>query len=180
MRSRVFTVSFGDLLAIDDDDAYYHHVVRNIVHFYGKPEQSQKPGVLFLEIDGLSERILRQAMTKDLMPTLKGWLDSGSHRLIGWECDLSSQTSASQAGILLGSNHDIPAFRWYEKDRGKQMVSNHPADTLEIERRLSNGDGLLVGGGASRSNLFSGDAKHTMFTFSTISNPRRHKIQDGM
>ncbi|UCG24513.1 MAG: phage holin family protein [Chloroflexota bacterium] len=174
----VFTVSFGDLLAIDDDDAYYHHVVRNIVHFYGKPEQSQKPGVLFLEIDGLSERILRQAMAKGLMPTLKGWLDSGSHRLIGWECDLSSQTSASQAGILLGSNHDIPAFRWYEKDRGKQMVSNHPADTLEIERRLSNGDGLLAEGGASRSNLFSGDANHTMFTFSTISNPRRHRIQD--
>jgi uncharacterized membrane protein YvlD (DUF360 family) len=174
----VFTVSFGDLLAIDDDDAYYHHVVRNIVHFYGKPEQSQKPGVLFLEIDGLSERILRQAMAEGLMPTLKGWLDSGSHRLIGWECDLSSQTSASQAGILLGNNHDIPAFRWYEKDRGKQMVSNHPADTLEIERRLSNGDGLLAEGGASRSNLFSGDANHTMFTFSTISNPRRHRIQD--
>ena len=174
----VFTVSFGDLLAIDDDDAYYHHVVRNIVHFYGKPEQSQIPGVLFLEIDGLSQRILHQAMAKGLMPTLKGWLDSDSHRLIGWECDLSSQTAASQAGILLGSNHDIPAFRWYEKDRGKQMVSNRPADTLEIERRLSNGDGLLAEGGASRSNLFSGDASHTMFTFSTISNPRRHRIQD--
>ena len=134
--------------------------------------------MLFLEIDGLSERLLRQAMAMGLMPTLKEWLDSGSHRLIGWECDLSSQTAASQAGILLGSNHDIPAFRWYEKDRGKQMVSNHPADTLEIERRLSNGEGLLAGGGASRSNLFSGDAQHTMFTFSTISNPRRHRIQD--
>ena len=33
-----------------------------------------------------------------------------------WETDLSSQTGASQAGILLGSNEDIPAFRWVEKE----------------------------------------------------------------
>lgn len=174
----LFTLSFGDLLAIDDDDSYYHHVVKNIVKFYGQPEKCDIPGILFLEIDGLSESILRQAIRDGYMPTLAGWLEAGSHRLVGWECDLSSQTSASQAGILLGDNFDIPAFRWYEKDRGKQMVSNFPADTAEIERRLSTGNGLLANEGASRSNLFSGDAPHTMFTFSTISNVRRHRIQD--
>ena len=36
-----------------------------------------------------------------------------------WETDLSSQTGASQAGILLGSNEDIPAFRWVEKETGR-------------------------------------------------------------
>ena len=36
-----------------------------------------------------------------------------------WETDLSSQTGASQAGILLGSNDDIPAFRWVEKETGR-------------------------------------------------------------
>ena len=43
---------------------------------------------------------------------------SGTHRLAEWETDLSSQTGASQAGILLGSNEDIPAFRWVEKETG--------------------------------------------------------------
>ena len=46
------------------------------------------------------------------------WLADGTHRLAEWETDLSSQTGASQAGILLGSNEDIPAFRWVEKETG--------------------------------------------------------------
>ena len=63
------------------------------------------------------------------------WLDRGTHRIVPWECDLSSQTGASQAGLLLGSNEDMPAFRWYEKESGRTMVSNHSKDAVEIERR---------------------------------------------
>ena len=174
----LFTNSFGDILAIDDDDSYYHHIVSNIVAFYGQPDKCDIPGIFFLEIDGLSETVLRRALAEGYMPTLADWLANGSHQIAGWECDLSSQTSASQAGILLGSNHDIPAFRWYEKDRQKQMVSNFPADTAEIERRLSTGNGLLAQDGASRSNLFSGDAPYTIFTFSTIANTKRKRLQD--
>jgi len=174
----VTSVSFSDLLAIDDDDSYYHHVVRHIIDLYGRPEKTEIPGVLFLEIDGLSEPVLRRAMRDGHMPTLARWLETGSHKLVRWECDLSSQTSASQAGILLGNNFDIPAFRWYEKDRGKQMVSNNPNDTIALERRLSKGTGLLVRNGASRGNLFSGDAPQTMFTASTLGNFSRHRAQD--
>jgi uncharacterized membrane protein YvlD (DUF360 family) len=172
------TNSFGDILAIDDDDSYYHHIVSDVVAFYGKPEKSDIPGILFLEIDGLSQSILQQALQDGYMPTLSRWLETGSHQLAGWECDLSSQTSASQAGILLGDNYDIPAFRWFEKEHGKQMVSNFPADTAEIERRLTTGNGLLANEGVSRSNLFSGDAPYNMFTFSTISDVHRHRAQD--
>ena len=52
-------------------------------------------------------------------PTMARWLAEGTHRLAEWETDLSSQTGASQAGILLGSNEDIPAFRWVEKETGE-------------------------------------------------------------
>jgi uncharacterized membrane protein YvlD (DUF360 family) len=166
------SVSFSDLLAIDDDDSYYHHVVRHIVDLYGRPEKTETPGIVFLEIDGLSEPVLRRAIRDGRMPTLARWLETVSHKLVQWECDLSSQTSASQAGILLGDNFDIPAFRWYEKDRGKQMVSNHPYDVIALEQRLSTRNG------ASRGNLFSGDAPQTMFTASTLGNFSRHRTQD--
>ena len=43
-----------------------------------------------------------------------------------------------------------------------------PTDTKEIERSLSNGKGLLSDGGASRGNMFSGDASESLFTFSTM------------
>lgn len=171
-------LTFSDLLSIDDDDSYYAHLIHQIVNATEKPVESNIPGVIFLEIDGLSEPVLRRAIDNGRMPTLEGWLRNRSHELVQWECDLSSQTSASQAGILLGNNFDIPAFRWYEKDQGKRMVSNNPADTAEIERRLSTGNGLLIENGASRSNLFSGDAPQAIFTFSTISDFSRHSNQD--
>ena len=83
------------------------------------------PGVILFEIDGLAEPVLRTALDQGHAPTMARWLADGSHKLIGWECDLSSQTGASQAGLLLGSNEDMPAFRWYEKDTGRTMVSNN-------------------------------------------------------
>jgi hypothetical protein len=53
------------------------------------------------------------------------------------------------------------------------MVSNHPKDAVEIERRHSDGKGLLHYDGASRANLVSGDAPHSMITMSTVTARRR-------
>lgn len=178
VATTIINLTFSHLFAIDDDDSYYAHLVYHIANLGQKPERTDKPGVLFLEIDGLSEPVLRRAIKDGRVPTLARWLESGSHRLVSWECDLSSQTSASQAGILLGSNFDIPAFRWYEKEKRRRMVSNRPLDTAEMERRLSTGDGLLADRGASRSNLFSGDAPQSIFTFSTIADMNKKSSQD--
>ncbi|MCZ6530029.1 MAG: phage holin family protein, partial [Chloroflexi bacterium] len=171
-------VSFSDLFGIDDDDFYYQHLLSHFIDLKLPQEVGSDPGMVFLEIDGLSERILRRAIREGFMPTLARMEREGGYRIVGWECNVPCQTSASQAGILLGSNYDVPAFRWYEKDRQKTMVSNRPADAAELERRLSRGDGLLARGGASRANLVSGDAPMAMFTFSTLSDPNRHSSQD--
>jgi hypothetical protein len=62
----------------------------------------------------------------------------------------------------------MPAFRWWEKDLGRAIVTNHPRDAAEIERRHSDGRGLLFADGASRANILSGDAPHSMLTMSTV------------
>ena len=136
------------------------------------------PGVILFEIDGLGEGVLREAIRDGHAPTIARWLSEGTHRMLGWECDLSSQTGASQAGLLLGSNWDMPAFRWYEKESGRTMVSNHPADAAEIERRRSTGDGLLAAAGTSRGNMFSGDAPRCTATMSVIRDRSRSKAGD--
>jgi hypothetical protein len=100
-------------------------------------------------------------------PTMARWLADGTHRLLEWETDLSSQTGASQAGILMGSNENIPAFRWVEKETGRIMACSAPDDCAEIERRHA-GSGLLRNGGASRGNLLSGEADHVILTVSRI------------
>ena len=77
-------------------------------------------------------------------------------------------TSASQAGILHGNNDGIPAFRWYERDRKKLMVSSSPVDAAEIVRRVSNGEGLLSNNGVSICNLVTGDATRAYVTTAAI------------
>ena len=107
------------------------------------------------------------------MPTLKRWIYSGSHKLMQWDPDLSAQTSASQAGILLGSNEGIPAFRWWDKPRQELMVSSKMETAHELEVALSNGDGLLAGGGAGRWNAFSGNAADNIGVFSVFGDASR-------
>ena len=69
----------------------------------------------------------------------------------------------------MGDNSDIPAFRWYDKAEGRIVVSSSGKDCAQLERRLSDGDGLLADGGVSVGNLLSGDAPRSLFTFSTAS-----------
>jgi len=162
--SVVLEVIFG----ADDDDTYTLRVIRRIARRQGKPISTNAPGIVYLEIDGLALPVLQRAMRDGHAPNLARWLQEGTHRIIEWETDLSSQTGASQAGILLGSNEDIPAFRWVEKETGRLMTCSAPADCAEIEARHSNGRGLLVNGGASRGNLLSGEADEVILTVSRM------------
>ncbi len=161
-------------LAIDDEDLYARNVVRRAARHAPPPENTGVPGIFFLEIDGLAHDVLARALRDGNAPTMARWVREGSHRLWRWETDWSSQTGACQAGLLHGSNHDMPAFRWWEKDRGAAMVTNHPKDAAEIERRHSDGKGLLHLDGASRANIVSGDAPHSLLTMSTVLNRERH------
>ena len=154
------------VLNIDDDDSYYHNILeKEMKAIY--PKTNEKEGFIFLEIDGLSHHTLRKALENGDMPTLSKWISDGSHKLARWETDLSSQTSSSQAGILHGNNNNIPAFRWVEKEKDNRIISSNGRTNSElIEKRISNGKGLLSNNGASRSNLFSGDATDHILTFS--------------
>lgn len=170
----LITTILSSLLTLDDDATYYRAVLRNKIKNRGGDKNKTSPGIIFLEIDGLAETILKEALEKGHMSTLKSWLDKDTHKITVWETDLSSQTGASQAGILHGNNHNIPAFRWVEKENNnKIMVSTGLNDASIIEKRISDGKGLLCSEGASRSNLFSGDAEDVIFTYSKLKDFKR-------
>ncbi|WP_442816701.1 alkaline phosphatase family protein [Streptomyces sp. NBC_01304] len=158
-------------LAVRDDEAYRRRLYRLADRRRGKtaaPPGPRTPGTVFLQLDGVGHDVLEHAVRAGLMPTVEGWL-ADTHRLTPWRTDWSSQTGASQLGILHGSNHDVPAFRWYEKDTGEVMVSNRPASAAELQRRAieRTGDGgLLTRDGASRGNLFSGGAEQLALVLS--------------
>ncbi|MGW0553994.1 alkaline phosphatase family protein [Streptomyces sp. NPDC002926] len=159
-------------LAVGDDDAYRRRLSRLADRRRRRRGEdggrAGTPGTVFLQLDGVGYEVLRRAAKDGVMPTVAAWMDE-SHRLTPWRTDWSSQTGASQLGILHGSNHDVPAFRWYEKDSGRVMVSNRPASAAELQRRAveRTGDGgLLTVDGASRGNLFSGGADQVALVLS--------------
>ncbi|GIF05415.1 membrane protein [Actinoplanes siamensis] len=138
-----------------------------------RPRPGTEPGLLVVQLDGVAEPVLRWAIRAGNLPVLGQWLRSGSHSLRRWHTGLPSTTPASQAGILHGASRQIPAFRWFEKETGKVMVSNRPRDAAVIERRLSDGRGLLRDGGVSIGNAFGGDAATSLLTVSHAALPGR-------
>jgi uncharacterized membrane protein YvlD (DUF360 family) len=167
------TLVFQIALGVNNDDMYSLHVIERMARRSGEQVRTDKPGIVFVEIDGLAFPVLQRAIRDGHTPEMARWLAAGTHRLVEWETDLSSQTGASQAGILLGSNDDIPAFRWIEKETGTLMTCSAPRDCAEIERRHTNGSGLLADGGTSRGNLLSGGATEAILTVSRIEVERR-------
>jgi uncharacterized membrane protein YvlD (DUF360 family) len=159
-------------LAMRDDAAYG----RRLARLAGRrrhphaPPPPDTPGTVFLQLDGLGHDVLRDALTAEppVMPTVAGWLGT-THRLAPWRTGWSSQTGASQLAILHGSDFDVPAFRWYEKETGQVMVCNRPSSAAELERRTvarTGCRGLLADGGASRGNLFTGGADQVALVMS--------------
>ena len=162
------TVVLDVVTGANDDDAYTLRVIQRIARRTGGRIETDVPGIIFLEIDGLALPVIQRAMRDGNAPTMARWLAEDTHRLAEWEPDLSSQTGASQAGILLGSNEDIPAFRWVDKETKTVRACSAPGDCAEIERQHSSGRGLLRNGGASRGNLLSGEADEVILTVSRM------------
>ncbi|MFD8381014.1 phage holin family protein [Streptomyces sp. NPDC059679] len=175
-------------LTVRDDGAYGRRLARLADRRQGRRRRQggtdgppQPPGTVFLQIDGVGHDVLRDAVRPrgnrpPIMETVAGWVDT-THTLTPWRTDWSSQTGASQLGILHGSTEDVPAFRWYEKEARQVIVSNRPTSAAELQRRAAarTGDeGLLTVDGASRGNLFTGGAEELALVLSVAARRGRH------
>jgi hypothetical protein len=154
------------------DDAFIGETLRRMTRGR-RPGPPRQPGLLIVQLDGVSEPLLRWAVRAGNLPHIGQWLRSGQYRLRAWHTGVPSTTPAAQAGLLHGDSRQVPAFRWYEKDTRRLVVTNRPRDAAEVERRLSTGAGLLAHGGVSVSNVFSGDAPTSLLTVSNASLPGR-------
>jgi uncharacterized membrane protein YvlD (DUF360 family) len=166
-------------LALDDDAWFDRQMARAARRRTAAAAHTDVPGIVFVQIDGLAEVVLRRALRSGDAPTMDHWLRAGTHRLTSWETGWSSQTGVSQCGILHGSVVDMPAFRWVDKRTGAVVVSNRPESAAAIERTHSDGKGLLAHGGSSYGNLFSGDAERAVLTMSGITKRKEGRLGAG-
>ena len=162
----IFTTFTTNMTNTNYYDRYLKSILKHALE-RKTPYKKQYPGIIMLEVDGLSINTLKKAIDRGVMPTVKKFIEE-THGLKEWETDLSSQTGSSQAGILHGNNEDIVAYRWVEKENDNRiMVSGKLSHAPEIEKRISNGDGLLKNG-ISIANMFSGDSSLSALTSSRM------------
>lgn len=168
------------IIAVDDDDSFYQNIAEQLAKredFFTHDPTTR--GVIMLEIDGLSYHHIKKALAEGWMPTLKHMMDTEGYQLSRFDCGLPSQTSACQAGIMFGNNFDIPAFRWFDKDLGRLIVSGH--DAALINSRVATGNGLMRDG-SSVNNMMNGDARVSVLTladlFQATTEQNRRRAQD--
>lgn len=176
----LFNTLLTSFIAVDDDDSFYQNIAERLAKresFFVQDGQTQ--GVIMMEIDGLSYHHIQKALAEGWMPTLKRMQDEENYELSRFDCGLPSQTSACQAGIMFGDNFDIPAFRWYDKDLGRMIVSGRDAPL--INSRIAKGNGLMREG-SSVNNMMNGDARVSVLTladlFQAPPEQQRRRAQD--
>lgn len=176
----LFNTLLTSVIAVDDDDSFYQNISERLAKREGFfPPDTETQGLILMEIDGLSYHHIKKAIANGWMPTLKRMVEDEGYVLSRFDCGLPSQTSACQAGIMFGDNFDIPAFRWFDKDLGRLIVSGHDAPL--INSRYARGLGLMRDG-SSVNNMMNGDARVSVLTladlFQATSEQQRRRAQD--
>ncbi|MCL7453108.1 MAG: alkaline phosphatase family protein [Anaerolineae bacterium] len=154
---------------------FYRRKYKVVAEQLGRPsheEDSQRRGLIILEIDGLAYDYFRRALRRGQMPYLARLLLDRKLRLARWRCGLPSTTPAAQAGIMYGNNWDIPGFRWYDKATGNSIMCKLPGTVRAIQEQISAGRRGLLRGGSSYTNMFDGDARLALFTLSAVGRDR--------
>jgi len=162
----ILTAIMSWAFSVGTDDYLLVHASRMAVDESEIPTDGAR-GVIMVQLDGVPAPLLEAEMRAGNLPTISRWIRGGSHTWTEWTARVPSTTPVSQAGILHGSNENIPAFRWWDRELGRLLVANRPADAAIIEERVADGRGLLADDGVAISNLFTGDAPRSHLTMST-------------
>jgi endonuclease/exonuclease/phosphatase family metal-dependent hydrolase len=135
----------------------------------GFAPRSAAPGLLIVQIDGLSAHRLRSALAGRLLPFTARLLGDGELRLVPVYSGVPSTTPAVQAELFYGARHAVPGFAFVERASGRLFrMYQHDAATA-VEAALVDGDEpSLLAGGASYANVYTGGAADARFCMASL------------
>ncbi|HEY5649067.1 MAG TPA: hypothetical protein VIU33_06180 [Nitrospiria bacterium] len=127
-----------------------------------------QPGLVLVQIDGLSRPEFERAIANGRMPFLNSLLGKEDYRLSSVFSGLPSNTFGFQGELLYGVPQSIPAFGFRDRGTGREMVMYDPRAASAAQKRTEAlGSGLLQGG-SSYSNAYSGGAAESHFCPATL------------
>src|ERR1035437_9592805 len=101
-------------------------------------EQSAQPGVIIIQVDGLSHTEFTHALHKNEMPHLKWLLKREKYAEYVHYSGQPSCTPAVQGELFYGVKGCVPAFSFKDKKTQKIFNMFNPSHAFEIEKRIKN------------------------------------------
>ena len=128
-----------------------------------------RPGLIMIQIDGLSQPQLERAVDRGELPFLKRLLRREHYRLHAHYSGLPSTTSAVQAELFYGTKCAVPAFsfRDHESRLIVRMLEPHTAAHIEA-LQAGTGNKALLEGGSAYADCYTGGAAESHFCPSSI------------
>ncbi len=126
------------------------------------------PGLVLIQIDGLSYRQLEGAFRNGRMPFLAHLRATEGYHLHRHYSGMPSSTPAVQGELMYGVKGAVPAFSFLDRQTGKIRRMFDPDSAATVERSLLAEGEPLLAGGSSYSNIFTGGAAESHFCPSSL------------
>ncbi|MCF3650552.1 endonuclease/exonuclease/phosphatase family protein [Synoicihabitans lomoniglobus] len=128
------------------------------------------PGLLMIQIDGLSRQELERALNHQRLPWLRRLLRKQGYRVHDFYSGLPASTPAVQGELHYGVRTAVPTFSFLDRRSGRIDMMMQPSAAKRIEADLAEQAEGLLKGGSSWSNVYTGgaDQKESHFCGASI------------
>lgn len=128
-----------------------------------------RPGLIMIQIDGLSQSQFEHALKHKEMPFLQRLIKREHYQLHTQYSGLPSTTPAVQAELFYGVKGAVPAFAFRNQASGELVRMFEPDAAARVESLLARtGNGALLKGGSAYSNIYTGGAAESHFCPSSM------------
>ena len=128
-----------------------------------------RPGLIMVQIDGLSQGQFELAVARGEMPFLRRLIKREEYQLHAHYSGLPSTTPAVQSELFYGVKGAVPAFSFRDHESGNIIRMYEPEAAAKLEERLTaTGNSQLLQDGSAYSDIFTGGAAESHFCPSSM------------
>ena len=122
------------------------------------------PGLVMIQIDGLSHTQINTALAQGEMPFLHRLIKRERYHLHRLYAGVPATTAAYQGELFYGVKAVVPGFNFLDSTSGEVVRMVEPAVAAGVERELeAHGEEPLLTGGSSYANNYTGGAAEPHF-----------------
>ena len=121
---------------------------------FSKPK-GKEPGLLMIQIDGLSRHQLERALENGKTPFLSTLISQKNYSIGSFYSGLPSSTPGVQAELFYGVKSAVPAFGFMHRKSGEVWTMITARASSWVQNKLSQKSGSILKGGSAYSDVYN-------------------------